>query len=96
MFKTALFAAAAAIATIGTATPVLAKSVVVHYDDLDLATAQGQRDFAHRVDRAAKRACDYGRESGIPSRDAVTCYREARNKAKVEMASIVEDKRLGG
>lgn len=96
MIKTALFAAAAAIATVVTASPVLAKDVVVRYADLDLASAKGQHDLSHRIDRAAKVACEYHADGRIPSSEALTCYRQARAKAKTEMALAVENVRLGG
>lgn len=96
MIKTALFAAAAAIATVATAAPVLAKDVVVSYGDLDLASPEGQHDFARRIDRAARKACEFEANGRLPSHSAMTCYRQARVKAKTEMASIVENTRLGG
>lgn len=94
--KTVLFAAAAALATVATATPVLARDVVVSYADLDLTSAQGQHDFARRIDRAAKLACDYHPDGHIAARDAAHCYRQARTRATTEMASRVENQRLGG
>lgn len=96
MIKTALFAAAAALATVATATPVLAKDVVVRYADLDLATAKGQQTFARRIDRAAKAACDFRIEDRIPTSEARTCYRQARAKARTQMALVIENERLGG
>jgi len=96
MMKTVLFAVAAALATTVTAAPVLAKDVTVTYGDLDLATAKGQQDFARRIDRAAKVACDYQPDGHIPSQEAMTCYRQARAKATTEMALRLENTRLGG
>jgi len=96
MIKTALFAAAAAVATIATASPVLARDVVVRYGDLDLTTVKGQHDFSHRINRAAKVACDFHAESRIPSREAMACYYQAQAKARTEMALLVENVRLGG
>jgi UrcA family protein len=96
MIKTALFAAAAALATVATASPVLAKDVLVRYGDLDLASTKGQQAFARRIDRAAKVACDFHAENRIPSNEALRCYRQARAKAKTEMALAVENERLGG
>lgn len=96
MIKTALFAAAAALATVAAATPVLAKDVVVSYADLDLSTDQGQHDFARRIDRAARKACEFEADGRLPSHSAMTCFRQARIKAKTQMASIVESTRLGG
>ena len=54
MIKTALFAAAAALATVATATPPLAKDVSVSYGDLDLASAKGQTTLNNRIHRAWK------------------------------------------
>jgi UrcA family protein len=96
MIKTALFAAAAALATVATASPVLAKDVVVRYGDLDLASAKGQRDLARRINRAAKIACDYRGDGRIPSQEAMRCYRQARVSANTEMALAVQNSRMGG
>jgi UrcA family protein len=96
MIKTVLFAAAAALATVATSAPVLAKDVVVRYGDLDLATAKGQKAFTHRINRAAKIACEMRDGQGLPSHDAMTCYRQARTKAHAEMAMRLRNDRLGG
>lgn len=96
MIKTALFAAAAAIATVASAAPALAKDVVVRYGDLDLATADGQRTFSQRIDRAAKAACDYQADGRIANRTATECFSKARTQAQTQMASLVSDARLGG
>lgn len=96
MFKTALFAAAAALATAATAAPVLAKDVTVRFGDLALDSAQGQRTLARRIDRAARTACDFHADGRLPSRSAVKCYHQARAKARTEMAAITSAERLGG
>lgn len=96
MLKTALFAAAAAIATVTTAAPVLAKDVTVFYGDLDLTSADGQAVFARRIRHAAKKACDIQNDVGLPNHAAMVCFREAHVKAKAQMASAVEERRLGG
>lgn len=96
MMKTVLFAAAAAITTVASAAPVLAKDVLVPYGDLDLASAQGQRTLSHRLHRAAQAACDFHAEPRIRSEAAIACYREARARAKTQVATIIEDARLGG
>lgn len=96
MIKTALFAAAAALATVATATPVLAKDVVVRYGDLDLASAKGQRDLERRINRAARVACEYHTNGRIPSADTIRCYRAARASAKTEIALALQNNRLGG
>ena len=101
MFKTALFAAAAAVASFTTlaAAPAYAGQVTVSYKDLDLTTAEGQKKLSRRLDYAARQACEYDRtDTGtrIPSRDAVKCYREAKQRSAGTFASIVENARLGG
>lgn len=96
MMKTVLFAAAAALATAMTAAPVLAKDVVVRYGDLDLASAKGQATFARRIDHAAKAACFVDSDPRVLNPASNACYRQAKAKAKTQMAALVEDTRLGG
>jgi len=96
MIKSALFAAAAALATVATASPVLAKDVLVRYGDLDLASPKDQATLAHRIHRAAREACDFQMEGRLPSAEAMKCYHQARAKAQTQMASLVEENRLGG
>jgi UrcA family protein len=96
MIKTVLFAAAAAIATVATAAPALAKDVPVFYGDLDLASAKGQTTLSHRIHRAAKQACAFSSEGRVPSQAAMSCYKQAKASARTEMAAIIEDTRLGG
>jgi UrcA family protein len=96
MLKTALFAAAAALATVATSAPVLAKDVTVRYGDLDLASAKGQNELSHRIQRAARTACDFTADGRIPSHSAQECYRKAHAKAQTEMASLIDDSHLGG
>jgi UrcA family protein len=96
MLKTALFAAAAAIATVATAAPALAKDVTVFYGDLDLSSAKDQGVFARRIRSAARKACDFRPQDGVPNQAAMECYHRAHVKAKAEMASVVEERRLGG
>jgi len=99
MIKTALFAAAAAIATIATAAPALADQVSVSYKDLDLTTEQGQSTLARRLDAAARDACGYeGALTGsrIPPHATVQCYKQAQARAKDSMASLVSDAQRGG
>ncbi len=96
MIKTALFAAAAAIATIGTATPTLAKEVPVFYGDLDLASAKDQATLSQRIHRAAKEACEFNQEGRVPSQAAMTCYKQAKTAAGTQVATIAQEARLGG
>lgn len=96
MLKNALFAAAAAIATLATAAPTLAKDVVVPYGDLDLSNPKDQTVFARRIHRAAKRACDIRSDLHPYTKEERECYLAAHVKAKAQMASLVQDQRLGG
>lgn len=96
MMKTALFAAAAALATVATAAPAFAKDVVVSYADLDLASAKDQKALIGRLHRAAQKACEFDRNDRLHSAAEMACYREARAKATTQMASIVGSARLGG
>ena len=95
MMKSALFAAAAILATAATTAPVLAKDVAVRHGDLDLSTDRGQTALASRIDRAAKKACDFD-QGRIADRSAMECYRQAHTKAGAQVAALVEDSRLGG
>lgn len=96
MIKTALFAAAAALATVATATPTLAKDVSVSYGDLNLASAKGQTTLNNRIHRAAKQVCNFTQEGRVPSQAARTCYKQAMASARTEVATLIEDSRLGG
>jgi UrcA family protein len=99
MIKTVLFAAAAAAATLATASPVLADQVSVSYKDLDLSTPQGQSTLSRRLDVAARNACGYsvGRTgTRMPSRSAVECYRQAQAQSHDTMAEIMDQTRKGG
>lgn len=99
MMKTALFAAAAALATIATAAPALADQVSVSYKDLDLSTPQGQSTLARRLDAAARDACGYqGATTGsrIAPRSATECYKQAQTQARQSMATLVSNAQRGG
>lgn len=99
MIKTALFAAAAAIATLATTAPVLAEQISVTYKDLDLTTPKGQSTLAKRLDVAARDACGYNSVrtgTRMPSRSANDCYKEAQARSKDTLAGIVNQARSGG
>lgn len=95
--KTALLAAAAALATL--ATPALAEGVSVSYKDLDLSTAAGKDKLARRLDSAAREACGYGAGrtgTRMVSREATQCYKDAQQRSQDTMAAILDGARLGG
>lgn len=99
MIKTALFAVAAAVATIATSTPVLANEVSVSYKDLDLSTPEGQDKLAKRLDAAARDACGLSAArtgTRMPSRSATECYKQAQTRSKNTMATILGEVQQGG
>lgn len=92
--KTIALAIAALLPLSAVATPALAapaaKSVVVHYGDLDLASDQGRDKLDRRINYAAEKICgsnkDY-RELSVKAK-AKVCRNEtiARTNAQVEVA----------
>lgn len=99
MIKTAIFAAAAALATVATAAPVFARDIAVSYRDLDLSTPEGQGKLARRLETAARDACSYGDTptgSRLPSQESTQCYKDAQVRSKDTLASIVDNVRKGG
>jgi UrcA family protein len=99
MIKTALFAVAAAVATIAATAPVLANDIAVSYKDLDLTTPEGQSKLARRLDVAARNACgmDEARTgTRMPAQSATACYKQAQARSKNTMATIVGDAQRGG
>jgi len=97
MKKTLIALAAASVAL--SAAPAFAKDVAVPYADLNLASADGQKTLERRIDRAAKKACNfdgYTVRSLIGSPEGDACFSKAKASAKTAMAVVVEDARLGG
>lgn len=81
-------------ANIGAANSGAANSVatrrLVHYADLDLATAKGQATLAARLRSAARAVCDisYGAHPLNEAMEARRCYRSALQSAQREVASL--------
>ena len=95
----ALAAIGSTMALVGTATPALAETMVVHYSDLNLTSQDGQVTLQRRIDAAAKKVCSYEEHrtgTRILAADSRKCYREAKAKAATQFATIIESKRLGG
>lgn len=96
--------AAGTFALAFTASPAFAGQVEkaeedVSFAGLDLDTPEGQKMLDSRIDRAAKIVCgvDAVRTgTRIKSAEARECYDKARASAKRQVASIMEDERLGG
>ncbi|MGB7373568.1 UrcA family protein [Pontixanthobacter sp.] len=97
MKKTCMSLAAMGLLT--ATTPVYAESIAIEYRDLNLATIQGQDVLERRIDRAARKVCGLGnRKSGtrIPSPEIRECYDQAKRQGSQQMATLVDDERLGG
>lgn len=107
MFKKTAFFAAALIGPASlfglaaTSTPAAAATTLVHYDDLDLSTQEGQDKLEARLVRAAKKVCGrYETTTGTHMSQANRCMREATRKVSDQIAAAVEDQanytRFGG
>lgn len=92
--------AAAALATLGLAVPATAQeSIDVPYRDLNLGTAAGQKALDGRIDRAARKVCGMNEQrSGTRLRNPASseCFRQARLKARNDVARIRNAESLGG
>ena len=90
--------AALAVAAM-TATPQLAmaKEATVTIADLDLTTQEGQAEMAKRVRAAAYKVCLY-RDDGMVAtpEQQNNCARAALEKSEGQMATAVNNARLGG
>ncbi len=96
--KRSALAFAGAIGFLLAAQPVLAESVTVTYDDLDLSSEAGQKELDHRIDNAARKVCGLDQKdvgSLIPSREARDCYRDARKQIEKRVATLTQTKTAG-
>jgi len=99
MQSLALALAATVLAVPAAATEDEAPSVAVHYSDLDLTSAAGQRQLDLRLERAAREVCGVDEKvvgSHLRSRHSRDCYREARRHLDQEFAQLVSRKSAGG
>lgn len=103
MLKNALFAAPlAALATVGlmaaaAPSPASAAEKAVRYDDLNLATIDGQKQLERRLTAAAKEVCEFDMittGTHIPSAESRTCYKQAKASSKQQMAAIISSKQF--
>jgi len=92
--------AAAALASLGTTLPVAAQeSIAVPWRDLNLASPEGQNALDARIARAARKVCRLdelkpGSRIREPARKE--CYRQARLKARDDVALLRTTRQLGG
>lgn len=81
------------------AQPVMAESIQVKYDDLDLTTTEGRKQLDQRIDRAAETVCGAD-ESAVGSRikDRATrdCVKQAKRQIEASLAKITGADKAGG
>jgi UrcA family protein len=71
----------------------------VEYRDLDLTSSHGQQTLEHRIDAAARKACNYSSQqtgSRLRGADTKRCYEEAKASATKKFAAVVEQRANGG
>ena len=90
---------ALALAAAGLAVPAAAADeaprIGVHYGDLDLTSAEGQRQLDLRLERAAREVCGVNETvvgSHLRSQHSRECYREARRDLDRQYAEAVNRK----
>ena len=90
---------AATLAPVAAASAATQNSVTVEYRDLNLASPEGQAALDRRVSQAARKVCGFDAvRTGTrlaPLKD-MDCYREAKAKAKQQVAATVAAQQLGG
>jgi UrcA family protein len=95
----------AALGLAGTAiSPTLAAetekmTVQVQYDDLDLATPEGQAKLDQRLEKAVRTVCRTPNNNGgsrILNLDARACLAKARADVRQQVAAITIDRQRGG
>ena len=91
-----------AIVSLGAAmatTPALAESKQVGFNDLNLASIEGQETLERRINHAARQVCGYS-ELKTGTRVATpamrSCFAKAKKSATAQMAAAVNERRLGG
>jgi UrcA family protein len=80
-------------------TPVAARDFVVKYDDLNLQSAQGQKELERRIDKSAREYCGLDRQhvgTRIPQKSARNCFASARTAAREQMNTLLGKSQLGG
>lgn len=93
------FVALTAAAVLGAAaTPAFAESLSIPYQDLNLATAEGQKALDRRIDEAVRDFCGMEPNTGsrISSTGSRRCYAETKKQVQTQFAAIVDRQRLGG
>ena len=100
--KTLFLAAATAsmMATVpAAAAPEKEREMIVHYDDLNLASAKGQKILERRLTAAARAVCGLDNQktgTRIRTEAENRCFRLARATAMERHAQLVTRNQLGG
>jgi len=86
-----MFAIAAVSALLATAGAAQQRTRVVHYQDLDLVSAAGQKQLHHRLQRAVDYVCRVPNPASpvTPSEDQ-DCRAEAIARVQIKMKAAVE------
>jgi len=90
---------AAAVLAVPVSAADEAPSVGVRYGDLDLTSAEGQRQLDIRLERAAREVCGVNEKvvgSHLRSQESRVCYREARRNLDQQYAQLVSRKSAAG
>lgn len=96
--KTTLATLAAASLALS-ATAANANEVSVTYQDLDLASAAGQKALDKRIDRAARMVCGFkleGKRTVRQESEARSCFASAKARAGEQYAAAADVTTLGG
>ncbi|WP_165271766.1 UrcA family protein [Pelagerythrobacter rhizovicinus] len=96
--KRHLVALTAAAVLGAAATPAFAESLSIPYQDLNLATAEGQKTLDLRIEKAVRDFCAMNPRTGsrIISGESRQCYAEMKKQVQTQFAAIVDRQRLGG
>jgi UrcA family protein len=79
--------------------PAIAESIAVPYNDLDLSTAQGQKQLEQRIDKAAKQVCGVNAAvtgTRLPPPDAYRCVKQAKQQIERKLAALLDRQKAGG
>ena len=97
--RNAILLAAAFGMALPTTAALAQKQTTVEYADLNLDTKEGQEKLDRRIRNAVENACNVGGvQTGtrVPSRAAKHCADETYAKIKKQLASKIENQKLGG
>jgi len=99
MINITLLASALSLAPAGTfanPAPMTETTQVVRYDDLDLASAEGQSQLDRRILSAARRVCDERRVPSAAQQARISaCVATARSRARNELDELAAARKIG-